>query len=160
MEKQMEPRIVDLPPMRVARATGFGPEPEFLAWAKLLAWARRQGIADDFQGHRFFGFNNPNPTVGSPNYGYEQWITVDSAAQADSDVSIGECPGGLYAVARCQGVQNIYETWNALLIWCEKSGYSIARGQCLEECLSVNLVGLDPAPWAEVWFDLHLPIAR
>jgi DNA gyrase inhibitor GyrI len=160
MEKQLEVRIVALDPMRVASASGFGAEPEALAWTKLLAWAQRQGIPNDFHGYRFFGFNNPSPTPGSPNYGYEQWITAASAGQPDGEVSIKAFQGGLYAVARCQGPQNIYQTWKDLLVWCENSRYTMAQHQCLEECLSTELISLSEIPWDKVVFDLYLPIAE
>ena len=160
MEKQSEVRIVTLDPMRVACATGFGAQPEMLAWTKLLAWARQQGIANDFRGHRFFGFNNPSPTPGSPNYGYEQWITVESVEQPEGDVTVKDFEGGRYAVARCQGPQTIYETWKELLVWCENSPYAFAQHPCLEECLSVELLGLDEVPWDKVFFDLYMPVAE
>ncbi|NNK92581.1 MAG: MerR family transcriptional regulator, partial [Acidimicrobiia bacterium] len=66
-------RIVELEAMRVAAALGFGPEPESEAWGKLMTWARATNHLDGTQ--RYFGFNNPNPMPGSPNYGYEQWMT-------------------------------------------------------------------------------------
>jgi DNA gyrase inhibitor GyrI len=160
MEKQLDVRIVALSPMRVASACGFGPEPEGLAWTKLLTWARQQGLGGDFQGHRFFGFNNPSPTPGSPNYGYEQWITTEAGEQPEGDVTVKVFEGGLYAVARCQGPQNIYETWKALLVWCENSRYTMAPRQCLEECLSKDLIGLNEVPWDKVIFDLYLSIAE
>ena len=36
---------------------------------------RRQHVLD--QPGRLFGYNNPDPTPGSSNYGYDVWITVD-----------------------------------------------------------------------------------
>ena len=67
-------QIVTLEPMRVASAWAFGPNPEEMAWQKLVAWAESHDLLST--GHRVFGFNNPNPSVGSPNYGYEYWLTV------------------------------------------------------------------------------------
>ncbi|NIW49114.1 MAG: MerR family transcriptional regulator, partial [Gammaproteobacteria bacterium] len=63
-------RIVKLEPMTIASTYGFGEQPEIEAWEKLLSWAREIGLS--LKDHRFFGFNNPNPSPGSPNYGYEQ----------------------------------------------------------------------------------------
>ena len=40
-------RIEELRPMRVASFLGFGPEPETLAWKRLLEWARPRGLLDD-----------------------------------------------------------------------------------------------------------------
>jgi effector-binding domain-containing protein len=41
---EIDVRIVKLEPMQVASAYGFGEEPEYIAWGKLLDWAGRQGI--------------------------------------------------------------------------------------------------------------------
>ena len=74
-------RIVQLEPLRVASAHGFGEGPETLAWDKLTAWARERGLWQDGTSRRFFGFNNPDPSPGSPNYGYETWMTVGSEVE-------------------------------------------------------------------------------
>ncbi len=74
--------IIKLPPMRVASAWGFGPSPEGVAWQKLAAYAKSHGLFKAGSESRIFGFNNPNPSEGSPNYGYEFWITVGEAMRA------------------------------------------------------------------------------
>src|SRR5512143_3959965 len=111
---ELQVRIVDLEPMRCAGASGFGSEPEGLAWEALLKWAVPLGLLS--KPHRFFGYNNPDPSPGSPNYGYDQWITVDAPVQVEGPIKIKEFPGGLYAVTRCEGVQNIHATWQALVV--------------------------------------------
>jgi len=58
---ELEVRVITLEPMRVASAYGFGEQPETQAWTKILAWASSQGY-EDLSKHRFFGFNNPNPS--------------------------------------------------------------------------------------------------
>ena len=68
---QLDVRIVKLEPMTVASAYGFGKEPEGIASRKLVAWAKPKGLFDDPAQHPTFGFNNPDPSPGSPNYGYE-----------------------------------------------------------------------------------------
>ena len=68
---QLDVRVEKLPPMRVASLWGFGPQPEDIAWQKLRAWAGPRGLLDKPEEHPIFGFNNPNPSAGSPNYGYE-----------------------------------------------------------------------------------------
>ncbi|MFZ6031047.1 MAG: AraC family transcriptional regulator [Chloroflexota bacterium] len=146
-------RIVKLEPMRVAAALGFGASPEPQAWEKLQAWMQRQGITD-LKAHRFFGFNNPNPSPGSPNYGYEQWITVGLDAQGDEEVTVKDVPGGLYAVMRCQGVPNP-QVWGELVMWRDGSAYRAANHQWLEECLTPEM----PASENRWLFDLYLPVA-
>jgi hypothetical protein len=67
-------QIVKLEPLRVASAWAFGPQPEGAAWEILQTWAQARGLLHD--GARIFGFNNPSPAPGSPNYGYEYWLEV------------------------------------------------------------------------------------
>ena len=95
-------RIVKLEPLHVASFHGFGPSPEHLAAQKLAAWAGPRGYLADLAQHRIFGFNNPNPSPGSPNYGYEFWMVVGAEVEAAGDMRILDFPGGLYAVTRCQ----------------------------------------------------------
>jgi AraC family transcriptional regulator len=135
----IEVRIVKLPPMRMASVHGFGKEPENAAHAKLKAWAGPKGYLKDLAHHRVFGFNNPNPSPSSPNYGYELWITVGPEVQPEEDVRIGDFRGGLYAVTRVleQGdpYQTIPSAWKRLYNWCENSKYKCGSHQWLEEHL-------------------------
>ncbi len=146
-------RIVDLEPMRCAGASGFGPEPEGIAWDTLLKWAEPIGLLS--QPHRFFGYNHPDPSPGSPNYGYEQWITVDASVQPIDPIQIKEFPGGRYAVTRCEGAQNIYATWQKLTVWREASKYRMGQHQWLEE-----LITPPSDDWEKAQFDLYMPIAE
>lgn len=154
-------RIVELPPLRVASVHAYGPEPETAAWAKLTAWAGqgRDYLADPAQ-HRIFGFNNPNPSAGSPNYGYEFWVVVGPDEQGDAaqggDVRIVEFPGGLYAVTRVELITAPYDQipagWMALNRWLEESRYQMGRHQWLEE--HIGIPGSD-----RFSLDLYMPIA-
>ncbi len=149
----LQVRIVDLEPMRCAGAAGFGPEPEGIAWDTLLKWAEPAGLLS--QPHHFFGYNHPDPSPGSPNYGYEQWITVAASIQVEDPIKIKEFPGGRYAVTRCEGVQNIYATWQQLIVWREASPYHMGQHQWLEE-----LITPPNGPWDKAQFDLYMPIAE
>ena len=162
---ELEVRIVRLEPMRVACASGFGEQPEEEAWDTLVTWARSQGVLDDLEGVRFFGFNNPEPSPGSPNYGYEQWMTVGPDVEAEGEVGIKEFDGGLYAVATCR-LGNIGAAWKQLVAWAEESGHRLGRHQYLEECLDPGIFltqeGGPPRPeaaYGDLEFDLYLPIA-
>jgi DNA gyrase inhibitor GyrI len=149
----MEVSIVRLPALRVASAYGFGASPEEKAWEKLLEWARENNLLEN-EGIRFFGFNDPNPSPGSPNYGYEQWMTVSPDIDASGEIKIKSFKGGLYAVTRCK-LTHIGETWQALSEWCENSPHAFAHHQWLEECITP--VG---TPFDEIVMDLFLPIAK
>ncbi len=152
---ELEVRIVKLEPMRVASAHAFSASPEQEAWAKLLAWAKPKGLLDDRERHRIFGFNNPDPSPGSPNYGYEFWIIVGPDVEPEGEVGVKEFPGGLYAVTRCKGVSNITATWKQLVAWGEDSKYRRASHQWLEEH-----IGPVDIPQDALLLDLYMPIAE
>lgn len=147
----LEVRIVHLEPVRVASAHGFGPSPEAIAWDKILAFAETKGLLEG-PNVRFFGFNNPNPATGSPNYGYEQWITVGPDVQPEGEVEVKDFAGGLYAVTRCQ-LTHITEVWHQLVQWGEKSQYRRGSHQWLEEAIAPPRT-----PFDEMVMDLYLPI--
>jgi DNA gyrase inhibitor GyrI len=152
---QLDVRIIDLPPMRVASATAFSSSPETEAWKKLETWASARGLLNQ-PGHRIFGFDNPSPTTGSPNYGYEFWITVSSEVQPEGEIKIKEFKGGRYAVAHCKvndPWQDIPGTWQKLVTWAEEGAYHISSHQCLEEHFTMSE---HPENFE---LDLYLPIA-
>jgi AraC family transcriptional regulator len=127
-------KIVNLPPLRVACVNGFGEGPEGLAFDKMKAWAEAHHLIG--RQYRLFGYNNPNPSPGSPNYGYDVWITVDESMQADTEARIIEFPGGLYAVTRMEVKDpgsDIPGTWQKLVRWMESSKYRHGPHQWLEE---------------------------
>ncbi len=151
----LDVRIVRMEPMRVASAHGFGTNPEEQAWNKILAFADAKGL--DRGTARFFGFNNPSPSPGSPNYGYEQWMTVGPDVGPEGEVIIKEIPARMYGVTRCEGLSNIGEVWRQLVLWFEDSAYRQPPHwhECLEELLTPPGV-----PYEEYVFDLYLPIAE
>ena len=155
---ELDVRIVGLEPMRVASFWGFGESPEREAWDRLLAWARPRGLLEDLATHRLFGFNNPSPSAGSPNYGYETWIVVDAGTEAEGGAKIVDFDGGLYAVTRCVVPKGQFDvigvTWQRLVSWREDSRFKCAAHQWLEETVPMEL------PGTEFVLDLYLPIAE
>ena len=137
--KEQDVRIVELEPMRVASAHAFGPGPEGAAMQKLMAWAEPKGLLADPGKHRVFGFNNPDPSPGSPNYGYEFWIVVGPDVEPEGDIKIKEFSGGLYAVSRCEVLGDAYDVipaaWKQLVVWRENSTHQCGSHQWLEESL-------------------------
>ena len=163
--EELDVRIITLQPMRVASALGFGATPEIEAWGLLLDWARSLGLLDEIGAHRFFGFNNPNPSPSSPNYGYEQWMSValeiGAEAGGPGGIEIKTFPGGRFAVTRCQGPSHLGETWKALVAWQEDSPHQMTQNVCLEELLNPQLMlNLDEEiDFENLLFDLYLPLA-
>lgn len=151
-----EVRIVKLDPLRVLRSHGFGPSPEGIAWQKLQDYASRHQLAD-WTRRRFFGFNNPDPSPGSPNYGYEQWMTIDADTAVEQPLTRKHVPARRYAVTRFKGIENITDTWRRFVAWFEESGLRPGPGwnECLEELLTP--ITQPPEDWE---FDLYLPLAE
>jgi len=154
----LEVRIVKLPSLRVACVNGFGEGPEGMAFEKMKVWAEAHKLTG--KPYRLFGYNHPDPSPGSPNYGYDVWITVDESVQADGEARMIDFPGGLYAVTRvavnAPGA-DIPTAWQKLVKWMEASKYHHGRHQWLEEHIgSLDEMGGDQ-PFT---LDLHLPIAE
>lgn len=147
----------ELEPMVVVSALGFGTEPELEAWDLIFEFAKKNGIDVMSGEHRFFGFNNPNPSPGSPNYGYEQWMTIDPGMEVEAPLTRKEIPAGRFAVTHFKGLQHITDTWRSFVGWFEESGLQPGPGceQCYEELLT-----LGPVPMEEWEFDLYLPVAQ
>lgn len=156
MQEALEVRIVHLEPQHVAAAYGFGASPEPLAWDQIIAFVRAKGLDQEGKSPRYFGFNNPNPAPGSPNYGYEQWVTVDAGVEGTPDVKIKDFAGGLFAVTRTS-LRTITDDWQRLVLWCEASPYRIASDRCLEECLTPP--GSSDEITEDMVLDLYLPVA-
>jgi len=151
----LDVRIVKLPPMRVACINGFGEGPEGQAFDKMKTWAQAHNLLG--KQYRLFGYNNPDPSPGSPNYGYDVWITVDESVQADGEARIIDFPGGLYAVARVLPGEQIGATWQMLVKWREANKYHHGKHQWLEE----HIGPLDEMGGEQPFtLDLHLPIAE
>lgn len=155
MEEDIEVRIVQLEAMRVASTHAYGPSPEHAAWDKMQAWAEPKGLLMNWEPLEIYGFNNPSPSPGSPNYGYEFWLAVEPRVEPEGKVEIKDFNGGLYAVARCQGTESLGRTWQRLVVWVESSRYQTAHHQWLEK----HLTPMD-LPEDQFIFDLYLPVAE
>ena len=151
---QLTVRIVKLEPMTVASSRVFGESPETQAWEPLRAWAEPKGLLADLAKHPVFGFNNPNPSLESKEYGYEFWISVEPGEKPEGNIEIKEFPGGLYAVTSCRllGEPNVLETWKLLWEWVQSSEYRWRHTHELEK--PKNPI----APEEEIELELYLPI--
>lgn len=155
-----------LEPMTVASFLGFGAEPENLAWRGLAAWLDAQGLSRG--GRRYFGFNNPNPSPGSGNYGYEQWAELatrpEGAGAAEEaqagGIVIKAFGGGSYLCLTHEGSpERLPLSWSRLLAAAEASPYRMANRPCLEECLTPELaMEGDPSRFADWRFRLYLAV--
>lgn len=144
--------ILYLQPMLVISFHAFGESPEGVALDKLFAWAKG--------GHkigRVFGFNNPNPGIGSPEYGYEVWMPVSPGLLEVGEGRLQYFSGGQYAVLRCtvrRPWEDIPAAWERHVAWLAGSEYQRGTHQWLEEHLDPE----SAAGGATFKLDLFLPI--
>lgn len=147
-------KIVSLPPMKAISFYGFGESPEDLAHQAANKWLAENNL-DQENKFRHFGFNNPNPSQGSPNYGYEIWIVPTQDFIPAPEDKIVEFEGGLYAAAYCPSLDVIGQIWQELTDWRNANGYFHAPHQWLEELHQ---------PWLKnrtsLEFTLYLPIKK
>lgn len=157
--------IVELPAMRVASVRVISKSPETDAWTILGKWAGERGLLDDLDAHPVFGFNNPDPSPGNPEYGYEFWIRVGPDVESDETVEVKEFEGGLYAMTTCNLMQDMQsdffkehgflQSWKLLAEWvAHSSEYRMDKRVCLERAHDPN------APPSDLILDLLTPIRK
>lgn len=147
-------RIETLPSLRVISAYGFGTQPEGIAAEKMEAFLEHKRLLEGYGSSiPHYGFNNPSPSSGSPNYGYEIWAVVPPDLEPDGDLREVLFDGGLYAVTRFMDVSHISQVWREMVEWRENSPYLKGDHQWLEHLL--NPLERDPG---KMVFDLYLPI--
>jgi DNA-binding transcriptional ArsR family regulator len=166
-EKEIEDlfvQVVELEPMRVASVRAFSASPESDAWEKMRAWAEPQGLLDDLTKHPVFGFNNPDPSPGQKEYGYEFWIRMGAHFKGEGEFEAKDYEGGLFAVTTCKIWEEIHsdfgkehgflESWKKLVDWVILSEkYEMDRSrQCLEKAHDPN------ASEKDLVLDLYQPI--
>lgn len=128
---------ITLEPARVAVAWSYGEHPEEAAWALLRDWAGPRGLLGP-GGGRIFGFNNPNPSAGSPHYGYEFQLEVGAGVEPAGALKLGERSGGRYAMLTIvepigDPYVDIPAAWRRLDALVTEAGYSQGAHQWLEE---------------------------
>lgn len=140
--------------MRVVSFHAISKSPEMEAISKLTNWAEKNQIPIDNVNHPTFGFNNPSPTPGKDEYGYEIWLKVDSDFKSDDDeIVIKDIPGAYYAVTTSWQLSTISRDWKNLVRWAKEHEYDIRKDiPCLERA-HVQGVSED-----ELVLDLYLPI--
>lgn len=160
----IEVSIKEIDPMNIVSFHGFGAEPEGIALSAMFEWAAKHQYFQQ-ENPRCFGFNNPDPTPGSNNYGYEVWLVIPDGMSVE-DKQVQPFAGGLYAVANCSGTIEdagsfIPSTWKKLVEWMENSPYQMGKHQWLEEHLSFPGMTLPEMNMqGKLNLDLYLPIQK
>jgi len=112
-------RIVRLPAMTVAAYCAVSATPE-IDGAKIFDPFVLGNALHKKSGFRSFGFNNPEPTEDSPEYGYETWVTIPEDFNVLTPFTKKQFDGGLYASISAT-LNEIGERWSGLYYWCENS---------------------------------------
>lgn len=157
-------KLLELPAMKIISFHGFGAEPEGIAFSTMYEWAAKHNY---FQQNytRCFGFNNPDPTPGSNNYGYEVWLTIPEGIPVE-DKPVQHFDGGLYAVVNCRGKEEdagsfIPYSWKRLVEWVENSPYQMGKHQWLEEQVPFDGLSLpEMNAQGRLNLDLYIPIQK
>ena len=152
-------RIVKLPAMTVAayRAESAVPEADC---SKVFNKFVLENSLHKRDGYRFFGFNDPSPSDGTPVYGYEMWVTIPEEFDVPEPLIKKKFDGGLYASISTQ-MNEIGERWRLLYDWCEDNNeYDTDFSfRWLEECtMDFETFVSDKIPDSMKQLDLLEPI--
>ena len=133
--KKIDVRVVTIESMNVISFLGYGENPEMIAINSFRQWIHEQNVSIKNASTKIFGFNNPCPSIGSKNYGYEIWLSIPQDMDVPKEKKIILFPGGLYAQTPINVTtgEEIPLYWEALNHWCENSDYTLGCHQWLVE---------------------------
>lgn len=160
LEKYPDIKIIrELPDMKAACFTYFGPDPEDHAYEVLKEWVHKNQISLQDSAYRIFGYNHPDPSDVDADelYGYEVCVTIPDALYQTLDdvpkdfvkgtydtVKRRVIQGGKYAVLSVKrddqddiGI-NIMKAWKRFTKWLEEGKYIWGGRQYLEEHLGFS----------------------
>jgi hypothetical protein len=128
----MKTEIREVATSQAARFHAFSSSPEEKAWAAMEGWAGPKGYLVKDAPVEIYGYNNPNPSAGSPNYGYEFLVVAEDLSGAPEVVTL---TGGKYLIAPFEGDDptTLAEAWKALVEQAERDGHSHGTHQWLEK---------------------------
>lgn len=161
LEKYPDIKVLKkLEPMRVAYYCYYGKHPEDNAFAVMRDWINKTGLNINEKKIRIWGFDNPSPSEGQDEYGYEVCITIDEDMDVNDDkIQTKFLNGGFYAVIGVKTDENgeigyeIMKAWKRFNNWLMDSKYIYGGHQWLEEHLgfdeNLNNIG---------GVDLYMPI--
>ena len=122
MSDKIKVRLKKLDTMRAAFFHSLSNTPEEDAWNRAESWAKEKGLLHVDESIRIFG-RNIYPTENPEPHGYGIYITIPPNTKVESEVPVRSIPGGLYAVAKCNGVEEMSIIWPDLWKWVENSEY-------------------------------------
>ncbi|MGF7048110.1 DNA-binding transcriptional MerR regulator/DNA gyrase inhibitor GyrI [Paenibacillus sp. DS2015] len=168
LSKLTNVRIIYLPPATVASIHFHCDEPEAHANEVMNKFVREYNLCEIKQDLRHYGFNNPNPSsdtpAGSPDHGYEVWVTIPEDVVVPEPLTKKYFAGGLYAAHMIK--MGDFHEWQWLCDWAQISeeyepnwGEPECMDGLLEEHLNyINHVNLPNTEPVGMQLDLLIPI--
>lgn len=170
LEKNLNVRILQIPPFTVASNHVIGKDPEETVDDLMFQFIRDSRLYEIKPDSRYFGFNHPNPGIlENGEHGYEVWATIPDDLEVPAPLVKKKFEGGLYAALTIKFPE--FQYWQELERWVYNSdkyepNYSELgdeiMGGCLEEHL--NCVYSVHTGWPENGIggqlDLLLPIKK
>ena len=144
LNKDLNVRIVLLPPFTVASNHVIGHDPEEIVDKPVDKFIRDTRLYEIKPDARYFGFNHPNPGILEEGvHGYEVWVTIPDDMEVPEPLVKKTFEGGLYAALTIKFPE--FQYWGELEKWVKNSteyelnyselGLEIMGG-CLEEHLN------------------------
>lgn len=170
LQKNLNVRILQIPPFTVASNHVIGKDPEETVDDLMFQFIRDSRLYEIKPDSRYFGFNHPNPGIlENGEHGYEVWATIPDDLEVPAPLVKKKFEGGLYAALTIKFPE--FQYWQELERWVYSSdkyepNYSELgdeiMGGCLEEHL--NCVYSVHTGWPENGIggqlDLLLPIKK
>lgn len=123
MNDNINIRLEKIKIMRAAYFHALSDNPEEDAWKKAEKWADQKGLLKKESTLRIFG-RNTYPTENPEPHGYGFFITITPDIKVEKDIFIRLIAGGLYAVALCEGLEQMGIVWPELWKWVGESEYN------------------------------------
>ena len=144
LNKDLNVRIIMLPPFTVASNHVIGHDPEETVDKPIDKFIRDTRLYEIKPDSRYFGFNHPNPGILEEGiHGYEVWVTIPDNMEVPEPLVKKKFEGGLYAALTINFPE--FQYWGELEKWVKNSpdydlnyseqGLEIMGG-CLEEHLN------------------------
>lgn len=115
--KELNVRILKLPPMTVASYHCIGDDPEEQVFGVMTEFAQKIRLYEIKPDARMIGFNRPNPGVlEDGTHGYEVWVTIPEDMELPEPLVKKRYDGKrLYAVLAIRFPE--FELWGDLINW-------------------------------------------
>ncbi len=114
--KNLNVRIVQLPPFTVASYHYIGQDPEEKVGDVLTEFAQKSRLYELKPDSRMFGFNRPNPGVlKDGTHGYEGWVTIPDDMEVSLPIAKKHFDGGMFAVMAIPFPE--FHLWGDLISW-------------------------------------------